>query len=99
MGWKKRQYGDNFWLIFVAFQCKTECFNILFHIFYFFVVNKNTLFSFPAPHILGEIDTRFSFCAAATLALLVSLKASLTQVQNLIFGTAEVSVVNEHGRI
>lgn len=33
MGWKKRQYGDNFWLIFVAFQCKTEYFNILFRIF------------------------------------------------------------------
>ncbi|NXS45878.1 PGTB2 transferase, partial [Balaeniceps rex] len=41
----------------------------------------------------GEIDTRFSFCAAATLALLVSPKSLLVQVQNILFGTAEVSVI------
>lgn len=44
------------------------------------VTNENNI-SFPALHVLGEIDTRFSFCAAATLALLVSPKTSLEQVQ------------------
>ena len=64
----------------------------------FLLLLIKTLTSFPTPHILGEIDTRFSFCAAATLALLVSPKSLLAQVQNLFFGTAEVSVVNELGR-
>lgn len=45
-------------------------------------VEKNNLISFLTPHIIGEIDTRFSFCAAATLALLVSPKPSLAQVEN-----------------